>query len=251
MTPAQEKFHSNIMIRGVHYYLKAYSGRRHCPLIYCIRTKYSLIKKNLGERRGVGSCAGCFFRTATETGCFFRTATGTGCFFCFFGTATGTGCFFRTATGTGCFFRTATETGASPLLFSSSCFFICLSSSRLLVSSFASPLLLFTCFFNCLSFSRLLVSSIASPLLVFLFLHLPLLFFSSRVSSIASPLLVFLFLHLPLLFFSSRVSSIASPHLVFSNLSHGFCLACYNISVACDLCVGGEATSDGNDQLQG
>ena len=152
------------MIRGVHYYLKAYSGRRHCPLIYCIRTKYSLIKKNLGERTGVGSCAGCFFRTATETGCFFHTATGTGCFFrtatgtsCFFRTATETGCFFGTATGTGCFFRTATETGASPLL----------SSSRLLVSSFASPLLLFTCFFNCLSSSRLLVSSFASPLLLF------------------------------------------------------------------------------------
>ena len=146
------------------------------------------------------------------TGCFFRTATGTGCFF---GTATGTGCFFCTATGTGCFFCTATETGASSL---------------------------------------------------HVFLHLPLLFFSSRVSSVASPFLVFLFLHLPLLFFSSRVSSIASPLLlftcffnclsssrllVFSNLSHGFCLACHNISVACDLCVGGEATSDGNDQLQG
>ena len=209
------------MIRGVHYYLKAYSGRRHCPLIYCIRTLY---KRNLGERRGVGSCAGCFFRTATGTGCFF-------------GTATGTGCFFGTATGTGCFFGTATETGASPLLvflflhlpllFSSSCFFICLSSSSLHVFLQLPLLFSCSCFFTGLSSSRLLVSSLASPLLVFLFLHLPLLFFSSRVSSIASPL------------------------LVFSNLSHGFCLACYNISIACDLCVGGEATSDGNDQLQG
>ena len=127
-----------------------------------------------------------------------------------------------------------------------------------------------------------------SPVLVFLFLHLPLLFFSSRVSSIASSLLVFLFLHLTLLFFSSRVSSIASPLLLFMcffNFLSSSCLlvssfasslllftcffnclsssrvfklvswlllvACHNISVACDLCVGGEAMSDGNDQLQG
>ena len=112
-----------------------------------------------------------------------------------------------------------------------------------------------------------------SPLLVFLFLHLPLLFFSSRVSSIASSLLVFLFLHLTLLFFSSCVSSIASPLLVssfasslllftcffnclsssrvFKLVSLHLLVACHNISVACDLCVGGEAMSDGNDQLQG
>ena len=130
-----------------------------------------------------------------------------------------------------------------PLLFSSSCFFNCLSSSRLLVSSIVSPLLLFSCFFNCLS---------SSPLDVFL--QLSLLFSSSCVSSIVSPLLVFL--QLPLLFssFPVHVSLIASPLLFFtffSNLSHGFCLACHNISVACDLCVGGEVTSDGNVQLQG
>ena len=167
------------MIRGIHYYLKAYSALPF-NILHTDKIQY-YIKKNLGERRGVGSCAGCFFRTATGTGCYFGTATGTGCFFgtatgtgCFFGTATGTGCFFGTVTGTGCFFRTATETGASSLL-------------------------LFTCFFICLSSSRLLVSSIASPL------------------------------------------------LVFSNLSHGFCLACHNISIACDLCMGGEAMSDGND----
>ena len=185
MTPAQEKFNSNIMIRGVHYYLKAYSGRRHCPLIILHTDKTQSYKKNLGERRGVGSCAGCFF-----------------------GTATGTGCFFGTATGTGCFFGTATETGASPLLV-----FLFLHlpllffSSR--VSSIASPLLVFLFLQLPLLFFSSRVSSIASSLLVFLFLHLPLLFSSScfftclsssslHVSSFASSLHVFL--QLPLLF---------------------------------------------------
>ena len=41
------------------------------------------------------------------------------------------------------------------------------------------------------------------------------------------------------------------PTTITHRLSHGFCLGCHNISIACDLCVGGEAMSDGNDQLQG